>query len=262
MVLPVVAAGTRGFLSDRRGNLTPVASSSDRLRELVEHAVRAGQPAAALRAMTALREELDAFERLQVARALDAGQSFGDVARAIGISRQAAHRRYRDLAGRRAARRGGRARGRPPAARDQRGARRGHARARGGVRDGRRHGRQRAPAARASSAAARRARRRCSSRAASRSPTRAAARSRRSSRARPPVRPSPPPGAAAGPRGISAYARAVFELALREASKRGDGYVGVDHLLLASLEDPNGGACRTLCELGLDPEQVRSGVAA
>ena len=74
-------------------------SPSDRLRELVEHAVRAGQPAAALRAMTALREELDAFERLQVARALDAGQSFGDVARAIGISRQAAHRRYRDLAG-------------------------------------------------------------------------------------------------------------------------------------------------------------------
>ena len=69
-------------------------------------------------------------------------------------------------------------------------------------------------------------------------------------------------GAGAGPRGISAYARAVFELALREATKRGDGYVGVDHLLLASLEDPNGGACRTLCELGLDPEQVRSGVAA
>ena len=76
-----------------------MASSSDRLLELTEHAVRAGQPAAALRAMTALREELDAFERLQVARALDAGQSFGDVARAIGISRQAAHRRYRDLAG-------------------------------------------------------------------------------------------------------------------------------------------------------------------
>jgi ATP-dependent Clp protease ATP-binding subunit ClpA len=52
----------------------------------------------------------------------------------------------------------------------------------------------------------------------------------------------------------------VFELALREATKRGDGYVGVDHILLASLEDPNGGACRTLCELGLDPEQVRGGL--
>jgi len=75
-----------------------MSSSPDRLRDLVEHAVRAAQPAAALRAMTALREELEAFERLQVARALDAGQSFSAVARALGISRQAAHRRYRDLA--------------------------------------------------------------------------------------------------------------------------------------------------------------------
>ena len=59
-----------------------MTTSSERLRELLEHAVRAGQPAAALRAMNALRDELDAFERLQVARALDAGGSFGDVARA------------------------------------------------------------------------------------------------------------------------------------------------------------------------------------
>ena len=96
---------------------------------------------------------------------------------------------------------------------------------------------------------------------ASRSPTRAAARSRRSSRARRRGARAGRGRRAAGPRGISAYARAVFDLALREATKRGDGYVGVDHLLLASLEDPNGGACRTLCELGLDPEQVRAGVA-
>src|SRR5436305_12032269 len=74
-------------------------SSPDRLRDLTEHAVRAQDPAAALRSMTVLREELEAFERLQVARALDAGQSFGAIARALGISRQAAHRRYRDLVG-------------------------------------------------------------------------------------------------------------------------------------------------------------------
>ena len=74
---------------------------------------------------------------------------------------------------------------------------------------------------------------------------------------------SPPaPPVESGPRGISAYARAVFGQALREAVKRGDGYVGVDHLLLASLEEPNGGACRTLCELGLDPEDVRASLAA
>ena len=73
--------------------------------------------------------------------------------------------------------------------------------------------------------------------------------------------PAPPAPVASGPRGISAYARAVFEQSLREAVKRGDGYIGVDHILLASLEDPCGGACRTLCELGLDPEEVRAGLA-
>ena len=62
-------------------------------------------------------------------------------------------------------------------------------------------------------------------------------------------------------RGISTYARAVFDQALREAVKRGDGYVGVDHILLASLEDPAGGACRTLTELGLDPDEVRAGLS-
>ena len=54
----------------------------------------------------------------------------------------------------------------------------------------------------------------------------------------------------------------MFEQSLREAVKRGDGFIGVDHLLLASLEDPSGGACRTLCELGLDPEDVRASLAA
>ena len=70
----------------------------DRLVELLEHAVRASDPEVALHALTALRRELDAFERVQAWRALDAGSSYGSVARALGISRQAAHRRYRDLA--------------------------------------------------------------------------------------------------------------------------------------------------------------------
>lgn len=73
-----------------------MTSGAERLRDLAEHAVRAGEPGASLRAVTALREELVAFERLQVARLLDAGGSFGTVGQALGISRQAAHRRYRD----------------------------------------------------------------------------------------------------------------------------------------------------------------------
>ena len=70
----------------------------DRLIGLLEHAVRASDPEVALHALTALRRELDAFERVQAWRALDAGSSYGAVARALGISRQAAHRRYRELA--------------------------------------------------------------------------------------------------------------------------------------------------------------------
>src|SRR3954470_8934497 len=70
----------------------------DRLTELLEHAVRASDPEVALHALTALRRELDAFERVQDWRALDTGSSYGAVARALGISRQAAHRRYRELA--------------------------------------------------------------------------------------------------------------------------------------------------------------------
>ena len=63
-------------------------------------------------------------------------------------------------------------------------------------------------------------------------------------------------------RGISEYARSVFDHALREAVKRGDGVVGVDHILLASLEDPKGGASSTLTELGVEPDDVRAALAA
>jgi ATP-dependent Clp protease ATP-binding subunit ClpA len=45
-----------------------------------------------------LRRELEAFERRQVAGALAAGSSFAAIARELGISRQAVHRRFRDLA--------------------------------------------------------------------------------------------------------------------------------------------------------------------
>src|SRR4051794_20482038 len=47
--------------------------------------------------MRELRAEIDAFERQQVARALTAGGSVAAVARALGVTRQSAHRRYRDL---------------------------------------------------------------------------------------------------------------------------------------------------------------------
>jgi transposase-like protein len=60
----------------------------------------AGAPSsrAALRMLRALREEIDAFERRQVARALADGASYAAIARDMGLSRQAVHRRFRNLA--------------------------------------------------------------------------------------------------------------------------------------------------------------------
>lgn len=79
-------------------------ATEDALWQLAGAAARASDPGEALRLLVELRREVDAFERRQVARALDDGWSFGAVARLLGISRQAAHRRYRDLgSGQRAA---------------------------------------------------------------------------------------------------------------------------------------------------------------
>jgi hypothetical protein len=75
-----------------------LAAQAERIRRLAEASATADDPEPALRASTQLRRELDAFERMQVERSLATGRSFGEVARALGISRQAAHRRYRDVA--------------------------------------------------------------------------------------------------------------------------------------------------------------------
>src|SRR4051795_2244326 len=65
----------------------------------------------------------------------------------------------------------------------------------------------------------------------------------------------------AGKDGISAYARSALEQSLREAIARGEGYIGVEHLLLALLREDVGGAARTLSELGIDPDVVRERLA-
>jgi transposase-like protein len=63
----------------------------------LERVLTASDPLRSLRELGALRAELDTFERDQVRRALESGASFAAVARALGITRQAAHRRYRHL---------------------------------------------------------------------------------------------------------------------------------------------------------------------
>jgi ATP-dependent Clp protease ATP-binding subunit ClpA len=70
-----------------------------RLARLAAEAAQASTPREALRTTSELRTELDAFERRQVARALAEGMTFAQIARCLGVSRQAAHRRFRSLAG-------------------------------------------------------------------------------------------------------------------------------------------------------------------
>jgi AraC-like DNA-binding protein len=70
-----------------------------RLARLAIETAGAPTPRAALRLLTELRRELDEFERRQVAQALAGGASFAAIARDLGLSRQAVHRRFRDVAG-------------------------------------------------------------------------------------------------------------------------------------------------------------------
>ena len=69
----------------------------DRILDSLQRTLASPEPLDALAALTTLRSELDAFEREQVRRALESGYSYSAVARGLGISRQAAHRRYRGL---------------------------------------------------------------------------------------------------------------------------------------------------------------------
>lgn len=54
-------------------------------------------PAEALSAVVALRRMADKLERRAVARALSDGWSWSDVAEALGVTRQAAHKRLAPL---------------------------------------------------------------------------------------------------------------------------------------------------------------------
>src|SRR4051794_15679438 len=75
----------------------PRHSPGMRIVTQLERTLTATDPVRALRELCALRAELDAFERERVRLALESGASFAAVARALGITRQAAHRRYRHL---------------------------------------------------------------------------------------------------------------------------------------------------------------------
>jgi ATP-dependent Clp protease ATP-binding subunit ClpA len=57
--------------------------------------------------------------------------------------------------------------------------------------------------------------------------------------------------------GVSPHARRILEGSLREALKRHEGYIGVEHLLLSLLSDSRNGAVQTLEMLNATPSQIR-----
>jgi ATP-dependent Clp protease ATP-binding subunit ClpA len=180
---------------------------------------------------------------VQAWRALDSGNSYGAVARALGISRQAAHRRYRELA----------AATEPPPDGDEPMQLRvapearaavqlagDEASALGAARIGSEH--LLLGILRASDDVAAAALRACG---VTLDGARAAAQ---------PTLADDAPGGAAG--GITGYARRVFGEALRQAAADPEHVITVRDLLRAALRDPRGGACRTLEALGVSAADV------
>ena len=55
---------------------------------------------------------------------------------------------------------------------------------------------------------------------------------------------------------LSPRAQATLEQSLREAVRRGDAHLGGEHVLLALLRDPGGGAVRVLAGIGVAAERV------
>lgn len=69
---------------------------SSQVEALVMRVVSGGDPAGQLEALCELRRELDAIEAELAADAVRAGMSWREIGAAIGVSKQAAHRRHRD----------------------------------------------------------------------------------------------------------------------------------------------------------------------
>lgn len=203
-------------------------------------------PADALMAITALRARLDELERGHVGDMLGAGATWADISQPLGITRQAAHHRHRHV---------------PPAKAPE-------AQPRAEV--------QRILVTGAARGTVRLAREEAAAQGASAVGTEhlllALTRSApepvahiladagidehalRSTLQPTIVETGEPASTTTG--GFTRYAREVLEGSLREAVERGEGYIGADHLLLALLRNPAGGAAQTLDALGVKPETI------
>ena len=226
--------------------IKPASGAPTEIETLARRARRARNPKAGLHALSALRKRLDQLEVLQVSMALEAGLSWTRIARALGISRQAAHKRHSRLV----ARADGHPRRMLVTAEARRAVQlaRQEARAAGSDLVGTEHlllGILRCERSHATWALRAMGARLDDVRAVA-EPAPECGRAERVSRE---------PRDRAW-RGLTSHARGVLERSLEEALNRGEGYIGVEHLLLAVLRDSRGGAVRALRRVDVDPREV------
>jgi ATP-dependent Clp protease ATP-binding subunit ClpA len=228
-----------------------MGASNATIEQLAHDVVGTRDPETALRALTALRQELESIEPALVHRALGAGASWSHIARALGVSKQAAHRKYRHLAERalsdmtepkvlvsneaklsiQFAREEAKRLGQPAIGTE-------HILL--GIL-------------------------RCADSDAIRALGALGVTHQTVSDCLCTTMPGVPlrelqDGPAGGKRGdgISEHARRIIEGSLREALKHGDGHVGVEHMLLALLADSRNGAVQTLEALQATPTKIRT----
>ncbi len=223
-----------------------MSASAATIEQLARDVVVSVDAEHGLRALTALRSELNMLEPELVGRALRAGASWSQIARALGVTKQAAHKKHRQLAAQPAPSRAAT----EPKILVTGEARRSIQLAREEARDlGQPVGTEHillgilrcreSHAVRALNAlgVTLEAARECLQ------PTIVGL-----------------PAGAPGPErggGITPHARRILEGSLREAVKRQEGYIGVEHLLLALLADSRNGATQTLEALRTTPGQIR-----
>ncbi|MBV9606966.1 MAG: hypothetical protein JO027_17770 [Solirubrobacterales bacterium] len=215
------------------------------IEQLARDVAEIADPDTALRALTALRQELDATEPELVLRALQDGASWSQIARALGITKQAAHRKYRYLFEH--------AINVPPSAKLL---------VTGEARRAIQYAREEAKRLRQPAVGTEHILLgilRCERSSGARALNAVGitlARARASLHTTlPGLLPEQLESTEAD--GISQQARRILERSVREAVQRGDGYLGVEHLLLALLADSRNGAVQTLEDLKTTPTRVK-----